>query len=320
LGEQFTIVKRLTAELDRRPEHAGTLLDIAQESSLDHMLVTRGVIHFTNAGDPEKMHLVHPMLLDLELIEWWRQSSQNIHGIPGSLTACLASWWGKDGLTSMEKDLHDFRAMLAFELLGELGDIRGIRLVAPLIAALKEPVSAGHAESLLAHISERPLGEGNANIMKKLIRVCCAAMRDEKAVKWMRDILPKIISEGQNDVIHWIAPLIKSAADPVAHRTAVFLLDRLEHAPRYGLADGRAISQLESALNCAYDDPSRQWWATIFPKKLYRKEGLNLRIKGVKRYQGPKFGGSWRSRVRLRERAEVERMRKKPKLRLASGF
>ncbi|MFH1393551.1 MAG: hypothetical protein ABII71_01960 [Candidatus Micrarchaeota archaeon] len=298
---------RLADSLGTNPDNAVILVGMAAESKLDHLIVRKAVMHFKNAGDPGKQEILRRLILSLEEQESLKPSLKARHGIAGALVSCLAGTAGKSGLDEDEKALHMRRTEFAFGLLVEIAGNRGITIIAPLIAALRDPFSSKRAEELLHSLGGKELGMTCPGTLEKLAIVCCKAMADGNALPWIRKLLPQIIDERRNDLIYWIVPMVEGCKREDILSEATAILDRLEEVRFFGYPDDWTIRKLEKGLYEASQDPRRNHWAHVFTRKL-REQGVVLRIQGFN--QDCTDLEICQSRRRLRARHETIRKSK----------
>ncbi len=269
-------IRRLIKNIENAPENAEPVLKMAGESAENNKIAVKSAIHYENLGDPGKCEILKKLILELERLEHENPSLRWKQNVPSTLTRCLASWHDKKKeLTKEKKAMHDARAAAAKELLRMIAKARPLKVLCPLIASLQNEHARESAIKLMCKIYGKKLGNAGHATMKKFSRVVTAAIKDENSRDYAVKLLEKVIRDGGNDLIYFVAPLISAMENPAFAATARELLDTMK-GKRLGEADSETMRSFTGTVLRAMRDGNTRGYAVIFLKKAIGEEQNDL--------------------------------------------
>jgi predicted nucleic acid-binding protein len=183
------------------------------------------------------------------------------------------------GVAALYSIDHQNRQECAAQFLCKVIDEGGnnlIYFVAPLLAMVTNREVARVAKDLLNEMWNEPLGKGDAECMAELIRVGIASLSNLDRQRYAVHFLGKVIDEGENNLIYFVAPLLAAARDESTERMAKTMLERMK-GKRMGNGTGDVLARMEQAFSTARHSPDLGGYVKAFAGKL-REEGIALKV------------------------------------------
>ena len=161
-----------------------------------------------------------------------------------------------------------------------------IYFVGPLIAAQRDYKQSDITSHLLVKLRDKKLGSADPEALKKLARICTAAMHSN--MDNVYHFTTKIINEGKNELIWFVAPFFGALRSDKYGHIVEDLLDSMKDR-KLGTPDWETKEAIERIFSRAVHNPNERELVLEFVDKL-KNEGTTMNIN--KRYNGPGWNGN----------------------------
>jgi hypothetical protein len=249
------------------------LLGIAGTCFKDMDNVVKAAMHYRALGDERKTDSIRPLILELEELEVRKPEVKGVPPVSSRLVGALSF---APGMPAGKLEMYKCRAHASGCLIQEVGGKRAIKVVGPLISAMRNPDCADICGKLLRNLQLGPLGKSDIQDMKSLTYNATSALSYPDRAPLGELFLEKLIKEGNYDLVYLAAPLLAATKDRKCQEPVRRLMEVLEEKP-LGRGDRTALDSLGDVflkVRAGGNDAERQYAGRIMRK--LESEGMSV--------------------------------------------